>query len=100
MAKIYLKLFVAGDSGGAREVINALSRICEGQPEDGCDLKVIDVLAEPQLAEDDRILATPTLVKAAPPPERRIVGDLSDPERVGSILGLEWPAAPNDRGDA
>jgi len=50
-------------------------------------LKVIDVLKNPQLAEEDKILATPTLSKILPPPVRRIIGDLSDRERV--LIGLD-----------
>ena len=50
-------------------------------------LKVIDVLKNPQLAEEDKILATPTLSKILPPPVRRIIGDLSDREQV--LIGLD-----------
>ena len=50
-------------------------------------LKVIDVLKQPQLAEEDKILATPTLAKILPPPVRRIIGDLSDREKV--LIGLD-----------
>ena len=50
-------------------------------------LKVIDVLKNPQLAEEDKILATPTLTKILPPPVRKIIGDLSDRERV--LIGLD-----------
>jgi circadian clock protein KaiB len=48
---------------------------------------VIDVLDDPQVAEDERILATPTLIKRLPPPLRRVIGDLSDKHKV--LLGLE-----------
>jgi circadian clock protein KaiB len=51
-------------------------------------LEVINILDNPQRAVEDNILATPTLVKASPPPERRVVGDLSDEERVLTVLGL------------
>lgn len=51
------------------------------------DLEVIDVLERPQLAEDERIVATPTLIKELPPPLRRIIGDLTDREQV--LLGLD-----------
>ena len=51
-------------------------------------LEVINVLDNPQRAEEDHILATPTLVKASPPPEKRVVGDLSDKERLLTALGL------------
>jgi len=53
-------------------------------------LKVIDVIKQPQLAEDDKILATPTLIKILPPPVARIIGDLSDREKV--LLGLDLVA--------
>lgn len=48
---------------------------------------IIDVLEHPQIAEDEKILATPTLIKALPPPLRRVIGDLSDKDKV--LLGLE-----------
>ena len=50
-------------------------------------MKVIDVLKQPQLAEEDKILATPTLSKILPPPVRKIIGDLSDREKV--LIGLD-----------
>ena len=58
------------------------------------ELEIIDVLEHPQVAEDERILATPTLIKQLPPPLRRVIGDLSDTEKV--LLGLE--ARPNASG--
>ena len=51
------------------------------------DLEIIDVLEFPDLAEDERILATPTLIKSLPLPLRRVIGDLSDKEKV--LMGLE-----------
>ena len=51
------------------------------------ELEIVDVLEHPQRAEDERILATPTLIKQLPPPLRRVIGDLSDKEKV--LLGLE-----------
>ena len=64
-----------------------LRRICEQELEGQYELEIIDVLEHPQLAEDERILATPTLIKQLPPPLRRVIGDLSDTEKV--LLGLE-----------
>ena len=52
-----------------------------------CDLRVIDVLEHPAMAEDEKIVATPTLVKDMPPPTRRVIGDLSDFQRV--LFGLD-----------
>lgn len=67
--------------------IENLRRICEKDLKDHYDLEVIDVLKNPELAEQDKILATPTLIKQLPPPLRRVIGDLSDSEKV--LLGLE-----------
>ena len=67
--------------------VTNLRRICEQELEGLYDLEIIDVLEFPQLAEDARILATPTLIKSLPPPLRRVIGDLSDKEKV--LLGLQ-----------
>ena len=64
-----------------------MKAVCEGELEGKVDLQIIDVLEHPQLAEDEKILATPTLIKEIPPPLRRIIGDLSDKDRI--LLGLE-----------
>lgn len=64
-----------------------LRRICEQELAGRYELEIIDVLEHPQLAEDEKILATPTLIKQLPPPLRRVIGDLSDTEKV--LLGLE-----------
>jgi circadian clock protein KaiB len=64
-----------------------LRRICEQELRGQYELQIIDVLEHPQVAEDDKILATPTLIKQLPPPLRRVIGDLSDKEKV--LLGLE-----------
>ena len=64
-----------------------LSQILEKEFQGVYALKVIDVLKNPQLAEEDRILATPTLAKVLPPPVRKIIGDLSDREKV--LIGLD-----------
>ena len=70
-----------------------LRRICEQELAGQYALEIIDVLENPQLAEDEKILATPTLIKQLPPPLRRVIGDLSDTDKV--LLGLEVrPQAP------
>jgi circadian clock protein KaiB len=87
LSKYLLKLYVAGSSPRTNVAITNLKRICEQDLAGQYDMEVIDVLEFPQLAEDDRILATPTLIKTLPPPLRRVIGDLSDKEKV--LLGLE-----------
>jgi circadian clock protein KaiB len=82
-----LKLYVTGTSPRAELAIANLRRICEQDLRGQYKLEIIDVLEQPQQAEDDKILATPTLIKQLPPPLRRVIGDLSDKEKV--LLGLE-----------
>jgi circadian clock protein KaiB len=85
--KYTIKLYITGQTARSFRAIENLKRICDGDLKDQYDLVVIDVLERPQLAEDEKILATPTVVKELPPPIRRIIGDLSDTERV--LLGLD-----------
>jgi circadian clock protein KaiB len=80
-------LYVTGSSPRTKVAIDNLNRICESDLKGLYKLEIIDVLQFPQLAEDERILATPTLIKQLPPPLRRVIGDLSDKEKV--LFGLE-----------
>jgi circadian clock protein KaiB len=82
-----LKLYVAGNTPNSMRALKTLRNILETEFKGVYALKVIDVLVNPQLAEEDKILATPTLTKILPPPVRRIIGDLSDRERV--LIGLD-----------
>ena len=82
-----LKLYVAGNTPNSMRALKTLRNILETEFKGVYALKVIDVLMNPQLAEEDKILATPTLTKILPPPVRRIIGDLSDRERV--LIGLD-----------
>ena len=82
-----LKLYVTGKTPKAEAAIANLRRICDDELRGSYELQIIDVLEQPQLAEDDRVLATPTLIKRLPPPLRRVIGDLSDKHKV--LLGLE-----------
>jgi circadian clock protein KaiB len=82
-----LKLYVAGNTPNSIRALKMLNTILEEEFHGVYALKVIDVLKNPQLAEEDKILATPTLSKVLPPPVRKIIGDLSDRERV--LVGLD-----------
>ncbi len=82
-----LKLYVAGNTPNSVRALKTLKNILEEELQGVYALKVIDVLKNPQLAEEDKILATPTLAKVLPPPIRRIIGDLSDREKV--LIGLD-----------
>ncbi|MBW3552891.1 MAG: circadian clock protein KaiB [Gemmatimonadetes bacterium] len=97
MAKYLLKLYVTGHTPRAAVAIDNLRRICEDDLGGRYDLEIIDVLKHPQLAEDEKVLATPTLIKSLPPPLRRVIGDLSDKEKV--LLGLDVRAGLNVEGD-
>lgn len=89
-----LKLYITGSSARASAAIANLRRICDEELQGRYDLEIIDLLENPQVAEDEKILATPTLIKQLPPPLRRVIGDLSDREKV--LLGLEvQPASPD-----
>lgn len=87
MSTYLLKLYVTGQSPRARIAIENLERLCREELAGQYELQIIDVLEHPELAENDRILATPTLIKQLPPPLRRVIGDLSDKEKV--LLGLD-----------
>src|SRR4029079_14912805 len=87
LSKYVLTLYVPGTSPRTQVAIDNLNRICAQELDGRYDLEIVDVLEHPQRAEDERILATPTLIKQLPPPLRRVIGDLSDKDKV--LLGLE-----------
>ena len=87
MEKFVLRLYVTGRSHLSERAIANLRRICADDLKGRYRMEIVDVLEQPTAAEQHRILATPVVVKDLPPPLRRVVGDLSDRERV--ILGLD-----------
>lgn len=87
LSKYILTLYVTGTSPRTRVAIDNLNRICKQELDGRYELEIVDVLEHPQRAEDERILATPTLIKQLPLPLRRVIGDLSDKDKV--LLGLE-----------
>lgn len=94
MSNYILKLYIVGSTPNSERALANLQQLCDESLDERYEIIVIDVLKNPQLAEDDRILATPTLIKALPRPLRRVIGDLSDREKV--LLGLDLkPNAPN-----
>jgi circadian clock protein KaiB len=94
MNRFLLKLYVTGQTARSQRAIANLRRICEQELHGEYEMLVIDVLERPQLAEDEKILATPTVVKELPAPIRRVIGDLSDSERV--LLGLDLRSAADN----
>jgi circadian clock protein KaiB len=98
VATYLLKLYVTGRTPRSEKAIANLRRICNEELHGQYEMQIVDVLEHPQLAEDEKILATPTLIKRLPPPLRRVIGDLSDTEKV--LLGLDvWPETPAASGD-
>ena len=86
--KWILRLYVAGQTPKAIMAFTNLNRICEEKLDGKFSIEVIDLLKNPQLGAEDQILALPTLVRKLPVPVRKIIGDLSDTERV--LVGLDF----------
>jgi len=90
--KYELRLYIAGNTPKSLLALKNLKKYCEEHLKDQYTIEVIDLLVNPQLAEGDQILAVPTLVKKVPDPVRKIIGDLSNEEKV--LVGLDIrPAA-------
>jgi circadian clock protein KaiB len=85
--KYELRLYIAGNTPRSVTALNNLKRYCEEHLKGIYEIEVIDLLLNPQLAEGDQILAIPTLVKKVPEPVRKIIGDLSNEEKV--LVGLD-----------
>ena len=81
-----LKLYIAGKTPKSITALKNLQKYCEEHLEGKYRIEVIDLLKKPQLAEGDQIFAVPTLVRKVPVPMRKIIGDLSDEEKV--LVGL------------
>ena len=88
-----LRLYVTGSSPRSLRAVSNLRAICDEHLSHGCDMQVVDLFREPALASEKQILAAPTLVRERPLPARRIIGDLSDRNRV--LFALDLLAIPN-----
>ena len=84
--KYELRLYIAGNTPKSVAALNNLKKYCEEHLKEQYKIEVIDLLIHPQLAEGDQILAIPTLVRKVPVPIRKIIGDLSNEEKV--LVGL------------
>jgi circadian clock protein KaiB len=87
LATYILRLYVAGQTPTSMTAFDNLKKICEEYLEGRYQIQVVDLLRNPQLASGDQILAIPTLVRRLPKPIRKIIGDLSNTERV--LIGLD-----------
>ena len=91
-AKVWqLRLYVAGQTPKSLAAFSNLKKICENHLRGRYRIEVIDLVEQPQLSRGDQIVAIPTLVRKLPVPVRKIIGDLSDTERV--LVGLDLRAA-------
>ena len=85
--KYHLRLYVAGQTAKSVTALTNLRRVCEEHLPGRYDIEVIDLFKNPQLAAGDQILAVPTLVRKLPEPLKRIIGDLSNTDKV--LVGLD-----------
>lgn len=89
-ARYLLRLYVTGITPRSTRAIANIKSICEEHLKGNYDLEVVDLYRQPVLAAGDQIVAVPTLIKKLPPPLRRLIGDLSDREKV--LIGLDIKA--------
>lgn len=86
-SELQLRLYVAGNTSRSTTALNNLKRLCETHFAGRYSIEIVDLLVNPKLAAGDQILAVPTLVRKFPEPMRKIIGDLSNEERV--LVGLD-----------
>ena len=91
-----LRLYVAGQNAKSMTAFSNLKKICEEHMANQYHIEVVDLLQNPGLADGDQILAVPTLVRKLPEPIRKIIGDLSNTERV--LVGLDLRLRPPHHG--
>ncbi len=92
-----LRLYVAGQTPNSMRAFVNLKKICEEYLAGQYRIEIVDLLVNPQLAKGDQILAVPTLVRKLPVPVRKIIGDLSNTERV--LIGLDLRPRKEERGE-
>ena len=98
MAAFEFRVFVAGQTPRSRRAVSNLRLLCETRVPGQHVIEVVDVLERPAAAEEERILATPTVLRRAPLPPRRVVGDLSDHRLAANALELPDPPDPEPTG--
>jgi circadian clock protein KaiB len=94
---LQLRLYVAGQTPKSLAALSNLKRICAEHVDGKYELEVIDLIKNPQLAQGDQILAIPTLVRNLPVPIRKIIGDLSNVDRV--LVGLDLRGTEQEAGN-
>lgn len=89
MVKHKLRLFITGQSAISLKAKDNLYSFCESYLKDSYELKVIDVLKEPESAENEKILATPTVIKDQPTPSLRVIGDMTAYDKISQGLNIQ-----------
>lgn len=98
MTTYSFRLYIAGESARSQAAETNLRMICCGGLSGDFDIEIIDVVEHPELARNERIIATPTAIRLAPPPQLRVIGDLSELGRAAALLGIPAPARPPTEG--
>ncbi len=88
-SKYKLRMYVTGASPNSVKAINNIKTICEKHLSGIYDLEIIDIYQEPLMAQKEQVIALPMLVKSAPLPIKRLIGDMSDTKKVLAALGIE-----------
>ena len=96
--KYVLKLYITGMTPRSQEALRNIKKIMHENFGDNYELEVIDIYQQPTLAKDDQIIAVPTLIKKLPAPLRRLIGDLSQEDRIILGLDLKPKSSPRKRG--
>lgn len=92
--KYLLKLYVSGNTFRSRKAIANLKTFCQNRGISEHTIKIVDLLQHPEIAEGQKILITPTLVKEFPLPQEKIIGDLSNTEVLSLVLDLPLNPSP------
>jgi circadian clock protein KaiB len=88
--KFVLRLYVSGATRRSSRAIENIRNFCEEHLKDRYELEIIDIYQQPELLEKDQVVAAPTLIKELPPPLRKLIGDMSDKEKI--LIGLNIKA--------
>jgi len=88
--KLILQLYVSGMSQRSMEAIKNIKHLCDEHLKDAFELEIIDIYKHPEVAEEQQIIFSPSLIKRLPPPKKTLVGNLSDTEKVIRGLGITF----------
>ena len=97
MSTYVMKLYVTGNTPRSKHATENLNRICREHLSAPYNIEVIDLLERPHIAEEEKIIATPMLIREFPPPKKKIIGDLSDIPQVLNVLEIEPDSSPRNR---